>query len=85
MWCITPDTPSEDRGRELTNLLTELGPTFIKIGQLMSTRVDILPPEVIQELARLQNEVPGFPVERAIKIIERDLGKCEALVGKKTI
>lgn len=60
---------------ELRDTLIRLGPTFIKVGQLLSTRVDALPPEVIQELTRLQNEVPGFPVERAIKIIERDLGK----------
>lgn len=60
---------------ELRDTLVRLGPTFVKVGQLLSTRVDALPPEVIQELTRLQNEVPGFPAERAIKVIERDLGK----------
>ena len=59
----------------LRDTLILLGPTFIKIGQLLSTRVDVLPPEVIQELARLQNEVPSFPAERAIAVIRQELGK----------
>ena len=47
---------------ELRDTLIRLGPTFIKIGRLLSTRVDVLPPETIQELARLQNEVcPRLP------------------------
>jgi len=60
---------------ELRDSLIRLGPTFIKVGQLLSTRVDVLPPEVVGELARLQNEVPGFPSERAMAIIKKDLGK----------
>ena len=59
----------------LRDTLILLGPTFIKIGQLLSTRVDVLPPELIQELARLQNEVPSFPAERAIAVIRQELGK----------
>jgi len=59
----------------LRDQLVRLGPTFIKIGQLLSTRVDVLPPEVINELARLQNEVPGFPAKRARAIIEEELGQ----------
>lgn len=59
---------------ELRDTLIELGPTFIKIGQLLSTRVDVLEPEVIDELSRLQNEVPSFPGERALAIIKEELG-----------
>mmetsp|Transcript_20391 Transcript_20391/g.51873 ORF Transcript_20391/g.51873 Transcript_20391/m.51873 type:complete len:665 (+) Transcript_20391:55-2049(+) len=60
---------------EVRDMLVLLGPTFIKIGQLLSTRVDVLPSEVIAELARLQNQVPCFPAERALAIIRSELGK----------
>ena len=60
---------------ELRDTLINLGPTFIKIGQLLSTRVDVLAPEVIQELSRLQNEVPSFPADRALAIIRSELGQ----------
>ena len=59
----------------LRDTLIRLGPTFIKVGQLLSTRVDVLPPEVIGELSRLQNEVPGFPGKRAKQLVKRELGK----------
>mmetsp|Transcript_33327 Transcript_33327/g.82994 ORF Transcript_33327/g.82994 Transcript_33327/m.82994 type:complete len:679 (+) Transcript_33327:215-2251(+) len=60
---------------ELCSTLILLGPTFIKIGQLLSTRVDVLPREVIEELSSLQNDVPGFPAKRAKAIIKKELGK----------
>jgi len=60
---------------DLRDTLIRLGPTFIKVGQLLSTRVDVLEPEVISELARLQNEVPGFPAKRAKELIAKELGK----------
>jgi predicted unusual protein kinase regulating ubiquinone biosynthesis (AarF/ABC1/UbiB family) len=60
---------------KLRDTLILLGPTFIKIGQLLSTRVDVLPPEVITELARLQNQCPSFPGERALAVIKKELGK----------
>ena len=60
---------------KLRDSLIRLGPTFIKVGQLLSTRVDVLPREVIAELARLQNRVPGFPATRAKAIIEEEFGQ----------
>ncbi len=53
--------------------LEELGATFIKFGQILSTRVDILPSDWAVELKKLQDAVPPFPPEEAIKVIERDL------------
>jgi len=53
--------------------LTALGPTFVKLGQALSTRPDLLPPAWIEELNRLQDTVPSFPVDIAIATIEAEL------------
>ena len=54
--------------------LVKLGPTFIKIGQQFSTRVDVLSPEFIKELEQLQDSVPAFDPDDAMAVVERDLG-----------
>jgi predicted unusual protein kinase regulating ubiquinone biosynthesis (AarF/ABC1/UbiB family) len=59
----------------LRESMLQLGPTFIKVGQLLSTRADILPAESVEELSKLQDKVPAFTAEKAKQIIESDLGK----------
>lgn len=53
----------------------DLGPTFIKLGQLFSTRADLFPGEYVEELSKLQDKVPAFSYEQVEAIIEQDLGK----------
>ena len=59
----------------IRNTLLDLGPTFIKIGQLFSTRADLFPPEYVEELAKLQDRVPAFSYEQVEAIVEQELGK----------
>jgi predicted unusual protein kinase regulating ubiquinone biosynthesis (AarF/ABC1/UbiB family) len=59
----------------LRESLIDLGPTFIKIGQALGTRADLLPLEYVKELAKLQDQVPAFPTAEAFAIIETELGR----------
>ena len=63
------------RGERLRRALEDLGPIFIKFGQLLSTRRDLLPHDIAGELALLQDQVAAFPAKEAIQRIERALGK----------
>jgi len=68
------DGQPSQRGQHLREMLDELGPTFVKFGQLLSTRPDVLPPDIITELRGLQDDVRPFPIADVEKVIEEDLG-----------
>ena len=63
------------RGRRLREALEHLGPIFVKFGQVLSTRRDLLPPDIADELALLQDRVPPFPSSVAVATIERAFGR----------
>lgn len=64
----------ERQGKRLRAALEELGPTFAKLGQILSTRPDLLPPEYIKELATLQDNVPPLSEEQVVNVMEQELG-----------
>jgi ubiquinone biosynthesis protein len=63
------------RPERLRMVMEELGPTFVKLGQLLSTRPDFIPPEYLAELAKLQDEVPPFSYQHVVEIFEEEMGK----------
>src|SRR5579871_6015414 len=63
----------DDHGAQLASALEELGPCFIKLGQLLSTRPDLLPTDYIQALARLQDTIQPVPAERIIQTVQAEL------------
>jgi predicted unusual protein kinase regulating ubiquinone biosynthesis (AarF/ABC1/UbiB family) len=66
-----------ERAQSLLDSLLTLGPTFIKLGQILSTRPDILPPEYIAEFSKLQDEVPPAEWSEAREVVEAELGPVE--------
>jgi ubiquinone biosynthesis protein len=62
------------QAKRLRSALEELGPTFAKIGQILSTRPDLVPPEFIEELATLQDRVPPLSEEQVVRVMEQELG-----------
>src|SRR5690606_16338899 len=74
-WRWLPRKPSElSRGARLRQALQDLGPIFIKFGQLLSTRRDLLPTDIADELMLLQDRVPPFDPQHAVALIEEQLG-----------
>ncbi|MHC6227795.1 ubiquinone biosynthesis regulatory protein kinase UbiB [Pseudomonas sp. X10] len=74
-WRWLPRKPSElSRGARLRQALQDLGPIFIKFGQLLSTRRDLLPTDIADELMLLQDRVPPFDPKQAVALIEEQLG-----------
>src|SRR5919106_5306504 len=61
------------RGERLRLMLDELGPTFVKFGQLLSTRPDVVPPDIVAELRGLQDDVRPFPFDQVRRLIEEEL------------
>ncbi len=79
VWLIGPwrliKIPPESEGCRLRHCLQDLGPIFIKFGQMLSTRKDLLDSELADELSILQDNVPPFSKELAVEIIEQSLGQ----------
>nr|WP_092068889.1 AarF/ABC1/UbiB kinase family protein [Dendrosporobacter quercicolus]NSL47266.1 AarF/ABC1/UbiB kinase family protein [Dendrosporobacter quercicolus DSM 1736]SDL82921.1 2-octaprenylphenol hydroxylase [Dendrosporobacter quercicolus] len=61
-------------GERIRLVLQQLGPTYIKLGQIASTRPDLLPPAIIEQLEKLQDEVPGFSFDQVQALIQQELG-----------
>ena len=75
---VTDEKKAVRRKRQaiwIRDTFLDLGPTFIKVGQLFSTRADLFPSEYVEELSKLQDRVPAFSYEQAEGIIKQDLGK----------
>jgi ubiquinone biosynthesis protein len=80
LWLLKPVTPAREaadlpRGQRLRHALQELGPIFVKFGQVLSTRRDLLPPDIAEELTLLQDRVAPFPGEEARALVEAALGR----------
>ena len=66
---------NKDEGEKLSNTLESMGTTFIKLGQFLATRPDILGEELSKKLENLQDRLPPFSINEAKEIIRKDLGK----------
>ncbi|KZZ44298.1 MAG: ubiquinone biosynthesis regulatory protein kinase UbiB [Saccharospirillaceae bacterium] len=74
-WRLNPVPSKLSRGARLRLALESLGPIFVKFGQILSTRPDLIPDDIVSELRRLQDNVPPFDNNQAIAVIEDQLGK----------
>ena len=73
---LSPDgAVGSERGQHLREMLDELGPTFVKFGQLLSTRPDVVPPDIVVELRKLQDDVSAFPFAHVEQVVAEDLGQ----------
>jgi predicted unusual protein kinase regulating ubiquinone biosynthesis (AarF/ABC1/UbiB family) len=75
-----PEGHHQARAERLTARLAHLGPTFVKLAQLLSSRADILPEPYLTEIGRLQDQVPADPLDEVRAVIERELGSTVAEV-----
>jgi len=75
---VTPEM-QDRRARRLTDTLLSLGPTYIKLGQVLSTRPDVVPQTYIDELIELQDDVPPAPYDEVERIIEEEIGHPDAV------
>src|SRR5438132_1111597 len=71
---VEMDGQPSQRGQHLREMLDELGPTFVKFGQLLSMRPDVLPPDIIAELRGLQDDVRPVPFPQVEQVVEEELG-----------
>tara|TARA_B110000211_G_scaffold96257_1_gene112272 strand:- start:2180 stop:3835 length:1656 start_codon:yes stop_codon:yes gene_type:complete len=74
-WRLSPVPSKLTRGARLRLALEALGPIFIKFGQILSTRPDLIPEDIVHELKQLQDNVPPFPSDKAMAMIEEQLGQ----------
>jgi len=74
-WRLSPVPGKLSRGARLRLALEALGPIFVKFGQILSTRPDLIPEDIVAELKNLQDNVAPFPTETALKLIEEQLGQ----------
>ena len=72
---IQPQEVASRRAIQLRNIITRLGPTYIKVGQALSTRPDLIEKHFLEELVKLQDRLPAFDNAIAFQIIEQDLGR----------
>jgi len=72
---VSPEAQRASTARRFRMLLNDLGPTFVKLGQVLSTRADLLPAEFVEELALLQDNVEPIPLEQVLSQIRESLGK----------
>lgn len=72
---VKADSSKLSTGQRLRLSLEELGPAFVKLGQILSTRPDILPPEIVEELKKLQDSVPPFSFTEVRTVIEEEFGE----------
>ncbi len=70
---VPVDADRSHRGQHLREMFDELGPTFVKFGQLLSTRPDVVPPDIVLELRKLQDDVTPFPYEQVEEVVESEL------------
>jgi ubiquinone biosynthesis protein len=83
---LLPDIePLHSPAEHLRLALEELGPTFVKLGQVLSTRSDLLPEPFIEELRKLQDSVPPAPFEAIRAVMEQELGRPPKRCSQRSI